>query len=489
MLKMSRRIKTITICMIAALLVAGFASACARSDSVSSDEVVRRDVTVETITPEMGSIIVPGEYIGTTEPNQRLMVYPKMPGEVLTVHFSVGDTVEEGDVLFTMNATDILNSIKSLEAQLAIQDATVNSAQTGVSLSGGSAVQGQILSASGGVQQAEAAVTQAGINAEQALLAVGQREMALEQATLAYDAALQSYNGALLFYELGDISKDTLDQAERGLANAEITVNQAVSVLEQTRNSYDLALTAVSQAQRGYEQALRALGVMEQMPSENRQRAQDALAQAEAARDSLLVNIETAMERLDDVTIRAPISGVVDGRTIDPLSMASPQSPAFIISDTAVITVTFRIPRSSVEHLEVGGAITIQDRGSEYPGTIEEISTTVNAVGLFTIKAHVDGSAASIPGGSSVIVVATAQKAENVPIVPLSVVHYESGTPFVYLAENGFAKKVQVEIGVFDEQNIQILSGVEIGSQIISTWSSRLSDGVELVFAGRGSAE
>ena len=493
MAEKSGKIKSIAICAVAVLLVAAYGcDAFAFMDRQTGNpaEEVKKDTAVDTIKPEIGNITVICEYIGITEPSRQVSVYPKLAGEVLSVNFSVGDMVEAGDVLFTMNVTDILNNIKSLEAQLAIQDAAVNSAQTGVSLATGSAVQSQILSASGGVQQAEAAIRQAEQNAEQALLAIEQRELALQQAQMAYDAAVQNYDNALFVYELGEISKSSLEQAETACSNAEIAVNQAMSVLEQTKNSYETAVNGIAQAQQAYEQALEAQRIVStQTPAENRRRAQDALDQAQAARDSLLVSIQTTSERLDDAVIRAPISGVIERRGIEPLNMASPQSPAFVISEKSSVTVSFRVPRSVVEHMEIGDSITLKDGDSDYAGTITEISPTANASGLFNIKARTAGAAANLPNGASVIVAATAQQAVNTPLVPLSAVHYENGVPFVFTAEDGFARKKQVEVGIFDTQNIQITAGVEMDSQIISTWSSRLSDGLEIVIVGESGAE
>ena len=447
MARKKRRITITSICVMAALMTAVSVSGCSGGASGSTAEI-RRDVTVETVAPEIGSIIVIGEYIGVTEPDQRVTVFPKLPGEVESVNFSVGDAVREGDVLFSMNVTDVVNSIASLEAQLEVQDATVRAAQTGVSLATGSAVQSQILAASGGVQQAQAAVEMA--------------ERGMEQAQLAYD-------NALFVFELGEISINALEQAEMARLNAE-------TGLEQARNAHRQALDAQRIASG-------------QMPAENRQRAQDALAQAEAARNTLLVNLDAARERLDDASVKSPISGVVDARNVEPFGMAAPQSPAFVISDNSVVAVSFRVPRSSVPHMAVGDGIVLKDGIDEYAGTITEISTTVNAGGLFTIKAQVEGAAESIPGGASVIVMATAQRASDVPLIPLSAVHYENGVPFAYVDDHGFAKRVQLETGIFDAEHIHVISGVELGDQVISTWSARLSDGVEIVLAGGGSAE
>ena len=456
------------------LVVAGLTfSACGGNDAEPT-MVVRDSILVTTITAEIGNIIVMGEYIGTVEPNQQVNVLPRIPGEVQSVYFGVGDTVEAGDILFTIDTTEIKNSIATLEAQLAVQNATVNAAQTGVTLVDGSAMQGQLLQATGGVNQAEAAIRQAEQNIEQALIG-------LSQAQMAYDMASQGYSDTTMLFEAGVVARVAYEQAEAAYANA-------LAGLERAQSGYAMATIALSQAQQALEQALEGQRILvENAPAENRQRAQDALAQAQAARNTILLNIELAQERLDDATVRAPIGGVIERRNVEPFSMATPQVPAFVISGQDSMMVSFGVPRNSFEFLSIGDEITLDDGAFEYSGTITEISASVGAGGLLTVRANIPNPPANLLGGTSVIILAEAKNAINIPIVPINAVHFDRGVPHVYIAENGIAQRVQIETGIFDDRHIQIISGVSTSEQIISTWNARLTDGAEIEIVARGS--
>jgi len=140
--------------------------------------------------------------------------------------------------------------------------------------------------------------------------------------------------------------------------------------------------------------------------------------------------------------------------------------------------VAFRVPQNSFEYLSVGDEITLKTSSEQFMGAITEISTSVNVGGLLSIRANIPDPPANLLGGTSVRIFAEAQRAENVPIVPLSVIHYDRGVPHVFVEENGVAKRIPVEAGIFDNKHIQILS--DINGKIISTWSSRLTDGVEV---------
>jgi len=447
-------------------------TACGGQETAAA-AAINNSVLVGTVTPEIGDIVVMGEYIGTMEPNQQVAVLPRIPGEVQSVYFNVGDMVEAGDILFRIDTTDILSGINALEAQLAVQDAVINAAQTGVSLVDGSAMQSQILSADGGVNQASAAVSQAGLNLEQARIAV-------EQAQMGYDLAYQGLNDTSTLFEAGVVSRSVFEQTEAGYLNAAANLERANSGLE-------MATLGVAQAERAYAQALEGQRILlEQVPAENRRRAQDALAQAQAARDIVLVNLESTRDRLDDATVRAPISGLIEMRNVEEFGFAAPGMPAFLISDQNSMTVSFRVPRGSVAYLEVGDDVVLHDGTAEYAGAITEIATMVDFGGLLTIKATIPNPPEHLLSGTSVRIFASAQRAADVLILPLNTIHHDRGIATVFIAENGFARRVPVELGIFDANYAQILSGISNTDQIINTWSARLTDGAEIEISRRG---
>lgn len=68
-------------------------------------------------------------------------------------------------------------------------------------------------------------------------------------------------------------------------------------------------------------------------------------------------------------------------------------------------------------------------------------------------------------------------RAEGAMTVPVDAVNYDNGNAFVYCYEDGTAKKTMVEAGIYDSQNMEIISGLEADSQVIVTWSNELVDG------------
>ena len=67
-------------------------------------------------------------------------------------------------------------------------------------------------------------------------------------------------------------------------------------------------------------------------------------------------------------------------------------------------------------------------------------------------------------------------------------VNYDGGIPYVYCLENGIAVRTDVEVGIHDEERIEILGGLEDGSQVIYSWSNELVDGAEVLLKGASEA-
>ncbi|HZG14397.1 MAG TPA: hypothetical protein VE710_05165 [Candidatus Bathyarchaeia archaeon] len=71
--------------------------------------------------------------------------------------------------------------------------------------------------------------------------------------------------------------------------------------------------------------------------------------------------------------------------------------------------------------------------------------------------------------------------------VPIEAIQQEpDGTPFVWVAENGVAKKQKVKIGIENELFTQIIEGVQSGQEIITNPPEHLKESDPVVNAPAG---
>ena len=133
--------------------------------------------------------------------------------------------------------------------------------------------------------------------------------------------------------------------------------------------------------------------------------------------------------------------------------------------------------------------MTVEKSGNTYEAVIDEISTMVDdATGLFKIEAQL-ADAENAATGSTVKLCVTTGKAENVMTIPVDAVYYGGGKAYVYVYEDGKAKKVSIEVGINDDDNVEVTGGLSEGDLVVSTWSSNLYEGADIQLAGAPAAD
>ena len=432
-------------------------SACTEG-ATTTEAALERVIAVNTAYVGTGSIRSELSFAGQVRAAEHIAVMSRVPGMVDEVFVNTGDFVNAGDVLFTMDAVDLRNNINSLEAQLGTAEAAVNAARTGVTQAGGSAMQQQILQATGGLAQAETSLEQAAL--------------ALSQAQNAYNNARQSYTDTTALFAGGVATRMQMDQAETGLTNARIG-------LEQATNSHNLASLALSQAETSHQL------VAGDMPAENLRRAQDGLAQAIAQRDSLLVNLDAARERIDDAAVRSPISGTIGSRNIEPRTMLAQGMAPFTVVSTDTVTVSVEVTEVIINSIQAGQAVSVNiTAASALPFTGEVITVSPAAdlmTSTFTVEVSVDNRAGTIRPGMFAEVFFVRHFSDNAVIVPRSAVIVEDGDTVVYIAHGASALRRPVVTGIDNGIEIEIISGLAVGEPLIVVGQTFVTDGVPIL--------
>lgn len=212
--------------------------------------------------------------------------------------------------------------------------------------------------------------------------------------------------------------------------------------------------------------------------------SQQQFQQAQHAATSARLAYETAKTQYDlqmeYTTVTAPIGGVIESRGIELHDHVSPSAPICVISGGDQLQVNFGVTEKVMKNMNVGDALTVEKNGSTYEGNLTEIGAMVNASGLYDAKAAVS-QGASLTNGAKVKLTVVMDRAEGAMTVPVDAVNYDNGNAFVYCYEDGTAKKTMVEAGIYDSQNMEIISGLEADSQVIVTWSNELVDGQQVL--------
>ena len=205
--------------------------------------------------------------------------------------------------------------------------------------------------------------------------------------------------------------------------------------------------------------------------------AKAAEAQVKAAK----LNYDTQVEF---ATITAPADGVLQNSILVKDAMIPQGTQIASLMGKGKQQLVFSATEELMKNLSLGQEVKVEKGQEQYIGSITEISGVMNAqTGLFTIKANLENS--SLPEGSRVKLTVTKDSRTGVNLLPLSVIYYDNGAPYVYLlekgeGENGSIKKQFVELGLQGEEKAEILSGLTAEDLVVSSWNNEMYDGAKV---------
>lgn len=210
--------------------------------------------------------------------------------------------------------------------------------------------------------------------------------------------------------------------------------------------------------------------------------AADAQAKAaEAQVKAAKLNYDTQVEF---ATITAPADGVLQNSILVKDAMIPQGTQIASLMGKGKQQLVFSATEELMKNLSLGQEVKVEKGQEQYTGSITEISGVMNAqTGLFTVKANLENS--SLPEGSRVKLTVTKDSRTGVNLLPLSVIYYDNGSPYVYLlekgeGENGSIKKQFVELGLQGEEKVEILSGLTEKDLILSSWNNEMYDGAKV---------
>jgi membrane fusion protein, multidrug efflux system len=185
--------------------------------------------------------------------------------------------------------------------------------------------------------------------------------------------------------------------------------------------------------------------------------------------------------RLSKTTVRAPFDGVIAVRTVSAGQHVRPGDSLFTITDFDPLVARIYLPERDVIGLEEGRQVRLTLRATDevrFAGRIRQISPIVD-VATGTVKVTVEAvrPPATVRPGAFVSVDIVRNTRPAATVLPREAVLRELQASHVFVAENGFAKKRNVRLGIEEGDRIEVLGGVKAGEQVIVAGQGGLKDG------------
>ena len=228
-----------------------------------------------------------------------------------------------------------------------------------------------------------------------------------------------------------------------------------------------------------YENAFKTGGVTKQQLDQ----AKLALTNAEA-------NMKQANINVGDTRVKAPISGFINKRHIEPGSILTgmPATPLFDIVNVSKLKLVVTVNETQVASLKKGNNVSIT--ASVYPdktfaGKITFIASKSDESLNFPVEIEIANNSdndlkAGMYGTANF---ASNQQKQNLMVVPRNAFVGSVSSNQIFVAENGVAKLRKVTAGRILGDKVEIINGLSDGETVIVTGQINLQDGnaVEII--------
>lgn len=488
----------------------------------------------EVVTAFVGDLAASATASGRVLPQRVVTLSLETPGRVAAVKVEVGDAVAASDLLVQLETADLDFAVATAEQDLTVQEANlldlqtpplpeevaaaeaaVASAQTQLDELLGGPREEEIAASEANVRAAEAGVWSASEEFDQAREGASASQIATARANVAAAQleftrardANEAWANAATHQAMVDaeealaIAQAELDALLAGpstdaVAAAQANVSAAAAQRDARQADLDLLVSGPSEAQIAapeatLAQAQASLEALQAGPTEEEVRS--AEAQVEQARLAL----EDARAALDAASVQAPFAGVVSAVHVAEGEFAS--GAAVTLMDMDQLRVVLDVDEVDVGSLETGqpAEVTLETWPDEtFASEIVKIAPAPGDSGdqaLVTYEVHLSLEQTDLPvraGMTANARLVTAQR-EDVLLVPNRAViaDRQTGKYFVdhIVSEEGdepVTERVEVTVGLRDDENTQITGGLEAGDRIlVGEIRSGLPEG-ERPFAG-----
>jgi len=499
-LKKLKKWQTAVAVLIVVAIISGIAVGVRSNNAKEAMSIVAVDTTVEkrditsTVT---GSAVV--------NPKDQYSITALVSGDVISADFEQGDVVKEGDILYEIDASDAQTSIENADisyqrSQLDYNKAAKNYANLTVKSTISGTVKTLYVKKGDTVSQgtkiadiyddSSLTLTVTFNDADAANISRGDR------ATVRVSSNGETLSGTVTDVNssgYASVGNTKVRKVKISVKNPGVLMNTETATVEVN----GFACTGYGTFQYAAEKTITAeasgdidaVYVLEGDKVSNgtslvhidSDTVEDNLTSSSLSLRSSALSRQNAQDKLDDYTITAPISGTVVMKNIkagDKLDNTNMSTEMAVIYDMSSLECELSVDELDIKNVEIGQSVIITSdavEGRVYHGEVQNVSingTTSGGVTTYPVTIIITDFDEDLLPGMNIDVEITTSQAKNVIAVPVTSVNrgnivYVKGqkTDENDKAPEGY-KSVKVETGVYNNEYIEIKSGLSVGDVV-----------------------
>jgi RND family efflux transporter MFP subunit len=297
---------------------------------------------------------------------------------------------------------------------------------------------------------------------------------------------------------VSELAVEEGDLTSKGSVLARLDDREIRNEFEQARIAIDQAKVSLRQAEVRAElsaaEQKRAVTLFEQKLISQQEFDQTALAsktdalaadQAQRQLEAAEARLEGATIQLEYTKIESPLRGVVTERLVDVGDRVNVNEALFTVQEFPPLWARIYVPEKSLPELRVGQRAQIEVEtypDQEFEGRIKMISPTVDASsGTVKVTIEVNRPGRYLrPGMFGTVLIAT-RTTPDALVIPKKAVVRERDLNYVYVIRpDSTVTRQEIEIGLSEEDRVEILSGLQEGDSIVTVGHETLNDGYQV---------
>lgn len=310
---------------------------------------------------------------------------------------------------------------------------------------------------------------------------------------LSLTGALRAFNQAPVKARVAGEVRDVLVREGESVSAGQVLIHMETSDYEARVTQAEGALAAaqgqleIARQTRDNNQALLAKNFISKNAYDN---AMSQYAIAVANVDSARGALAVTRKALADTVIRAPITGLISSRSVQPGEKISPDNRLLDVVDLGVMELEAAVPTPDITKIKIGQQVQLKIEGLNTPieGKVSRVNPAINS-GSRSVMAYVQVANPDLQLRAGMFSQAQllVNKKDGVLMIPAAAVQYESGKAFVYAIENNVVQQKMVKLGLQGDHQgtpvVEVLSGLTGGSQIVKTNLGSMRSGIPVKFA------
>lgn len=424
-------------------------------------------------------LVVPGQV--TVPSNARAVLTPPVPGRIVELRATIGQTVRKGDVLAVIQSADLADAASSIaeaERQEIQAEAVVKQQSNAVEIA-----ENHLRTAESNLQRQRqfakaGAFSQPSLTTARNELSEAQTEQSAAKSDLT--GARTRLDRAERLNREGLISRAEYEQAKLDVQQAQIRLDRSVDRIRLAQETYDRESRLAGQGLLN----AREIQAVEAEARAARLELDRARIEYRASR-SALVGARRAVQNArahalasrggnqgsgGSVVLAAPISGTITDMHATIGQAVERSSDLFDIEDLRFVWVTANVPEADISRVQKGTPVQVST--SAYPGKV--FSGRVNLAGArldpksrtLPVQCLVPNPDGQLRGDLFASVRIETGQQVRVPAVPVGALSGEAVDPFVFVAKGDRFLPRKVKLGRTDGTFTEITEGLESGEKV-----------------------